>query len=90
MEEILKNLTIRCKQLGHNVPLSYCLKMNVKLPCPEIINCWEQKIKISQYISKNYTEDDIKNIFSKDYRPKIEKLIDIVNKHNTGNKNSIQ
>ncbi|MFC1563049.1 hypothetical protein ACFL4Z_03260 [candidate division KSB1 bacterium] len=80
MNDNLKDLSIRCRQLGHDVPLSYCLKMNVKLPCPEIINCWEQKIKISEFIAKNYTKDKIERIFSVVQKSKIEKLIEIINK----------
>ncbi len=82
MDESSKNLTIRCRQLGHDVPLSYCLKMNIKLPCSEIIRCWEKKVKISEYIIKKYTEDEIAEVFSIDNNSKIEKLVGIINKYN--------
>ncbi len=88
MEGRSKNLNIRCRQLGHDVPLNYCMKMNVKLPCPEVINCWEQKIKISKYIAENYSQDKIEKIFSVEQKAKIEKLIEIVNKHKKEDKDS--
>ncbi len=79
MTKALEQINIRCRQLGHSVPLSYCMKMNDKHPCLSTIKCWQEKIPIAKFLEKCYTKKELEKIFSVDNKQKIEKLIDMVN-----------
>jgi len=83
MEEALKKYDeekLRCRMLGDFVPFMYCRKMNEKLPCKLIINCWQQKLPILDFLNENFSKDELTKCFKQDDRSRIEKIHDLVAK----------
>ncbi|HNR87454.1 MAG TPA: hypothetical protein PKM65_03855 [Spirochaetota bacterium] len=77
-------LTCHCRMLGHEVPFSYCRKLQSGIPCSRIADCWFEYIGIEDFLKSQYSEDELKKIFSPP-RPKMATIIDIVNRLNQNN-----
>lgn len=69
-------LTIYCNQMGMLVEFSYCAKMGEGLPCRNIINCWQNRIDILNFLKQNYTLDELKKIFSKLPKSRIDRILE--------------
>ena len=78
MEYNIKKI-IYCKKLGHKVQFSYCREVGHPLPCGSIVNCWHEEIPIQKFIYDNYSEEEIKQIFSLP-KPKLHTILDLVEK----------
>lgn len=73
--------TIYCNQLGMLVEFSYCTTMNEKLPCRNIIGCWETRTDIISYLREHFTADQLKEVFSTLPKTRIERIIDTLLKN---------
>jgi hypothetical protein len=71
-------MEIYCTQLGMLVEFSYCLSMNEKLPCRNIIGCWKGRMDIVQYIEERFSEEDLRKIFSGLPKTNIDRILDSV------------
>ncbi len=63
--------------LGNNVPFKYCRTVQNRLPCPKIIDCWFRRIPIEDFIKKNYSKEEIKQILAQP-QSKMESLINMM------------
>lgn len=48
-----------CPKLGHDVPLSYCLRPGSDVPCGNIRGCWEGRADIEAVLGKYCTAEQI-------------------------------
>lgn len=71
-------LTIYCNQMGMLVEFSYCAKMGNNSPCRNIINCWQSRIDILNYLKQNYTIDELKKTFSSLPKSRIDRILDFL------------
>jgi hypothetical protein len=71
-------MEIYCTQLGMLVEFSYCLSMNEKLPCRNVIGCWKGRMDIVQCLKERFSEEDLKKIFSGLPKTKIDRILDSV------------
>jgi len=68
-------LSRRCPPLGGPVPFKYCRTVNRKLPCGRILLCWGGKIDIPAFLEANYKEEELKAVFERDPRTKVQKIV---------------
>ncbi len=57
--------SVYCRMLGHQVLFSYCKVAKNGIACFKIMDCWFERLPISDYMKDNYTEDEIENILKK-------------------------
>ncbi len=80
MIEEYDKLTIRCPQLGGEVPFHYCRTVNEGLPCRRIIVCWEFRLEIGKFLGENYSLDELQRALASPTKTRIETIIDLVEK----------
>jgi hypothetical protein len=80
MIEARDALTIRCPQLGGEVPFHYCRTVNEDLPCRRIIVCWEFRIEISKFLNENYSVEQIERALAPPTKTRIETILELVEK----------
>jgi hypothetical protein len=71
---------IYCNQLGMIIEFSYCISMNENLPCRNIIGCWKERIDIIAFLRENFTDEELKKVFSGQPKSRIERIIESVKK----------
>ncbi|MEW6238363.1 MAG: hypothetical protein AB1656_23510 [Candidatus Omnitrophota bacterium] len=54
----------RCPQLGGPVTFEYCRRMNARLPCHQLMRCWEKRMDIQTYLNENFSRKEIGHAFS--------------------------
>lgn len=74
------DLSIRCPQLGGEVPFRYCRTVNEDLPCRKIIVCWEFRIEISKFLGDHYSVEQIQQALSPPSKSRIETILELVEK----------
>lgn len=80
MIEEYDTLTIRCPQLGGDVPFSYCRTVNENLPCRRIIVCWEFRLEISKFLSEHYSMDQIHRALAPPTKTRIDTILELIEK----------
>ncbi|MBN2508385.1 MAG: hypothetical protein JXQ71_17035 [Verrucomicrobia bacterium] len=70
------NQTIYCRRLGHPVPLSYCARESVDLPCRLIYQCWEGRIPVRDYLLTLYSASQLEALREPD--SKLASLVDLI------------
>lgn len=80
MIERFDNLTIRCPQLGGDVPFKYCRTLQNNLPCRRIIICWEFRLEIGKFLNENYHIDEIRKALSSPTKTRIETIVEMIEK----------
>jgi len=78
--EVHDTLTIRCPQLGGEVPFRYCRTVNEDLPCRSIIVCWEFRIEISKFLGEHYSMDQIQRALAPPNQTRIETILELIEK----------
>ncbi|MBF0210181.1 MAG: hypothetical protein HQK68_04760 [Desulfamplus sp.] len=66
-----------CRMLGHEVSFSYCKVAKSGSPCFKIMDCWFERIPIEDYITKNYSKEQIDKFLEKP-PSKITTLYDLI------------
>jgi hypothetical protein len=66
----------RCPQLGGPVTFNYCRRMNRKLPCSKVVECWAGVFDIAGYLLAHFSEDDIRRILSAPKPDRITRILD--------------
>jgi len=59
MAEKLDDKQIRCRRLGHEVPLRYCRTQEGHTVCPQIRNCWWQFTDIDTYLQDHLSSEEL-------------------------------
>ena len=54
--------------------------MNEKLPCRNIIGCWKDRTDIIAFLKENFSEEDLKKIFSGPPKTRIDRIIESIKK----------
>jgi len=73
-------MNIYCHQLGTLIEFSYCTSMIEGLPCRNIIGCWEKRTDIFAFLKANFTDEQLKKIFSGLPKTRIERIIESIRK----------
>jgi len=73
-------MEIYCLQLGMLVEFSYCTSMNDNLPCRNILGCWKHRADIITILRKQFTDEELKKVFSGPPKSRIERIIDSIDK----------
>jgi len=68
---------IYCRRLGHWITFNYCRQENTGLPCRKIADCWFEKLKIKEFLKKNYKEEEISYIFEHS-KPKLTSIVELI------------
>lgn len=55
---------IYCRKLGHHLTFSYCRHENMGRLCAKIKDCWWQKMDIQDFLSRNYSRDQLEHLDS--------------------------
>ena len=76
-----------CRKLGHHLKFAYCRKEHNGLPCPKIRDCWFEKIPIDDYLTQNFTPEQIAYLFEPP-EPKIASIFEIIQKAQQNKKNA--
>lgn len=50
--------TIRCRRLGHEVPLGYCRTQEGKSVCPLVRDCWWEFLDIDAYLRQHLDDEE--------------------------------
>ena len=69
-------MNIYCNQLGMLVEFSYCASLNEGLPCRNIIGCWKERIDIMSLLRKNFSDQELKKVFSAPPKSRIDRIIE--------------
>ncbi len=69
-------LLIRCPRLGHEIYFAYCRQENMGLPCFKILDCWFAYFKVEEYLRREMTEQEWKDVFETPGKPKIISLLE--------------
>jgi len=59
MKEQYDNEAIYCRKLGHHLHFEYCRKEKSGLPCSRIFDCWFERIPVKDFITLNYSQDEV-------------------------------
>ncbi len=73
-------LIIRCPQLGGEVPFKYCRTVNEDIPCRRIMVCWEFRIKISEFLGKHYSVDQIERALAPPTKTRLDTILELIEK----------
>ena len=73
-------MEIYCLQLGMLVEFSYCTSVNDKLPCRNILGCWKHRGDIITILRKQFTDEELKKVFSGPPKTRIERIIESIEK----------
>jgi hypothetical protein len=60
------------------VKFTYCSSMNEKLPCRNIIGCWKDRTDIMAFLKENFSEEDLKKIFSGPPKTRIDRIVESI------------
>ncbi len=71
-----KDLLIRCPRLGHEIYFSYCRQENMGLPCFKILDCWFAYFDVEEYLRREMSEQEWKDVFENPGQPKIISLLE--------------
>ena len=71
--------TIRCPRVGGEVNFKFCRFENNMLPCRWIIGCWQNYMDVKRFLSDNYSNEDLAQIFAPP-KSKVESLVNLVEK----------
>jgi hypothetical protein len=74
------NMNIYCTQLGMLIEFTYCTSMNEGLPCRNIIGCWKERTDVISFLRENFSDEDLKKVFSGPPKSRIERIIDSIDK----------
>lgn len=69
-------MEIYCFQLGMVIEFSYCIAMNEGLPCSNVIGCWQERIDIKGFLKERFSEEDLKKVFGRLPKFRIDRIID--------------
>lgn len=50
---------IRCRRLGHEVPLHYCRTQEGHTVCPLVRDCWWEFVDIDAYLREHLSEAEL-------------------------------
>ena len=73
-------MEIYCNQLGMLVKIPYCTFMNEGLPCRNIIGCWKDRIDIIALLRENFSDEQLKKVFSGPPKSRIDRIIESLRK----------
>jgi hypothetical protein len=59
MKEQYDNEAIYCRKLGHHLQFQYCRQEKSGLPCTKIFDCWFDRIAVKDFITLNYTREEV-------------------------------
>lgn len=62
------------------VEFTYCSSMNEGLPCRNIIGCWKDRTDIIAFLKENFSEEDLKKIFSGPPKTRIDRIVESIKK----------
>ena len=71
------NQEIYCRKLGHHLHFKYCREENLSLPCSKIRECWFSRIDVSQFLSENFSDEEVRAIESP-AMPKISSIVGLI------------
>jgi hypothetical protein len=54
--------------------------MNEGLPCRNIIGCWKERTDVISFLRENFSDEDLKKVFSGPPKSRIERIIDSIDK----------
>jgi len=80
MIEEYDELTIRCPQLGGEVPFRYCRTVHENLPCQRVMVCWEFRIKTSEFLSEHYSIDQIQCALTPPAMTRLDTILELIEK----------
>ena len=73
-----KELEIRCRKLGHQVPFAYCYKEGGDIPCPRVLDCWQIYFPVDAYLREKLTQEQWERCFCKEPKQKIATLLELI------------
>jgi len=73
----------RCPMLGGPVPFKHCRETNNGLPCHKVPECWSKRFDTAMFLSDNYTEDELKSVFSPQ-PDRLERILGMLVQRNEG------
>jgi hypothetical protein len=71
-------MNIYCNQLGMVIEFTYCTSMNEGLPCRNIIGCWKERTDIISFLRKNFSDEDLKKVFSGPPKSRVDRIIESI------------
>ncbi|MDD3472613.1 MAG: hypothetical protein PHS86_07515 [Syntrophaceae bacterium] len=80
VENDCSSLEIRCPRLGSPVKFSYCIIESTGQPCIKSVSCWTPYFDISRLLTEKMGRDNFEIYFSKEPKPKIVTLIELIEK----------
>jgi hypothetical protein len=63
------------------VEFSYCSAMNEGLPCRNIIGCWKARTDILTFLRENFSDEQLRKVFSGPPKSRFERIADTLNKN---------
>ncbi len=67
----------RCPALGHQIRFHYCRTGHGNTLCKKIQSCWYDRFSVREFITHNYTTDEILKINTPP-KPKILSLVELI------------
>ncbi|MCP4603137.1 MAG: hypothetical protein GY847_21925 [Proteobacteria bacterium] len=68
-----------CRKLGHHLTFAYCRTTTESTICPEILNCWFEKLPVREFIESHYSPKEIEALFTHK-QPKLTSLVELIAK----------
>jgi hypothetical protein len=82
MTLIDQNQEMHCRRLGHPVTLAYCVRESIDLPCRLVVQCWEGRIPVHDYLLTMYSESQIETLQGP--TSKLVSIVDIIHQARGG------
>ena len=60
------------------VKFTYCSSLNENLPCRNIIGCWKDRTDVIAFLKENFSEEDLKKIFSGPPKTRIDRIVESI------------
>jgi len=62
--------------LGMMLTFRYCRLAQGKLPCRNIIGCWEERIPVDDFLKEHFTSEELKMLFGAPPKSRLDRIFE--------------
>ncbi len=66
-----------CRMLGHEIRFGYCRLQPEGRPCRRIVECWQGRLDITDFLKKRCSDEEIREILAPP-KPKVTSILELI------------